>query len=76
MFTSRIQNPTDDVRVEVLAAEKLFYEENMFKLVVYVETGCFALFVVGGIIWEFFVRNSPTGIIDRPSFIFLEHSGR
>lgn len=44
-----------------MAAEKLFYEENIFKLVVYVETGCFGIFVVGGIIWEFFVRNSPTG---------------
>ncbi|XP_065057797.1 uncharacterized protein LOC135685711 isoform X2 [Rhopilema esculentum] len=56
-----VKNPTDETRVEVLAAEKLFYEENKFKLVVYVQTGCLGIFVVGGIIWEFFVRNSPTG---------------
>ena len=61
MFYSLFQNPTDDVRVEVKAAEKLFYEENSFKLVVYVQTGCLALFVIGGMIWEFFVRNTPTG---------------
>eukprot|EP00794_Sanderia_malayensis_P000298 gene298-924_t len=55
-----VRNPTDDVRVEVIAAEKLFYQEKSFKLVVYVQTGCLALFMAGGIIWEFFVRNKPS----------------
>lgn len=45
----------------MLAAEKLFYEENTFKLVVYIQAGCLGVFIVGGVIWEFFVRNKPTG---------------
>jgi len=55
-----VHNPTDEVRLEVAAAEKLFYEEPVFKTIVYSETGLLVIALVLGVLWEIFVRNKDS----------------
>ena len=43
------------------AAEKLFYEETVFKTVVYTESGLLIAALVIGVLWEMFVRNKDSG---------------
>ena len=47
--------------LEVQAAEKLFYEERVFKIVVYTETGLLITALVLGVLWEVCVRNKDSG---------------
>ncbi|XP_068753162.1 uncharacterized protein [Montipora capricornis] len=54
---ARLKNPIDDKNQQLEAAEGLFYQEEIFDLVVYVILGlAVALFLVG-ISWEFFCRR-------------------
>lgn len=55
-----VKNPTDEVRLEVAAAEELFYEETVFKTVVYTETGLLVCALLLGVLWEIFVRNKDS----------------
>eukprot|EP00111_Clytia_hemisphaerica_P020644 TCONS_00060853-protein len=56
-----IKNPTDDTRLEVQAAEELdFYQEVVFKRVVYTEIGLLVCALLAGVVWEFFVRNKDS----------------
>lgn len=59
MFLS--QNPTDEIRLEVAAAEKLFYEEDIFKTIVYTESGIMIMALLMGVVWEVLVRNKNSG---------------
>ena len=59
---SSSQNPTDEVSLEVQAAEKLFYEEKVFKIVVYTESALLIIALVSGLLWEVCVRNKDSGM--------------
>ena len=61
-FLSSSQNPTDEVSLEVQAAEKLFYEEKVFKIVVYTESALLIIALVSGLLWEVCVRNKDSGM--------------
>lgn len=70
-----LQNPTDEIRVEVQAAEKLFYEEAIFKKLVYTECGLLIVALLGGVLWEILVRNKNSGktiLVMRVKIQFLE----
>ena len=59
------------------AAEELdFYQEAVFKNVVYTEIGLLVFALVAGVFWEFFVRNKDSGkplqcIIDLYLLIYI-----
>ena len=48
--------------LEVQAAEKLFYEEKVFKIVVYTESALLIIALVSGLLWEVCVRNKDSGM--------------
>ncbi|XP_065653997.1 uncharacterized protein LOC100209825 isoform X3 [Hydra vulgaris] len=52
-----ISNPVDEVRLEVAAAEKLFYEESIFRAILCSEVGILTVSLLLGVAWEMFVRN-------------------
>ncbi|XP_068756892.1 LOW QUALITY PROTEIN: uncharacterized protein [Montipora capricornis] len=51
-----LKNPTDDENQQLKAAG-LFYQEEIFELVVYVILGLAVAFFLVGILWEFFCRR-------------------
>ncbi|XP_068695903.1 uncharacterized protein [Montipora foliosa] len=54
---ARLKNPADDKNQQLEAAEGLFYQEEIFDLVVYVILGLAVAFFLVGILWEFFCRR-------------------
>lgn len=52
-----LKNPTDDENQQLKAAEGLFYQEDIFELVMYVGLGVALAFFVVGIAWEFLYRR-------------------
>lgn len=52
-----LKNPTDDENQQLKAAEGLFYQEDVFELVMYVGLGVALAFFVVGIAWEFLYRR-------------------
>ena len=57
MSPSPLQNPTDNENQQLKAAEGLFYQEDIFTIVMYVGLGVAAAFFGLGIVWEFFYRR-------------------
>lgn len=52
-----LQNPTDNENQQLKAAEGLFYQEDIFTIVMYVGLGLAAVLFILGIGWEFFYRR-------------------
>ena len=57
LFPCYFQNPTDDENQQLKAAEGLFYQEDIFELVMYVGLGVAVAFFLVGILWEFICRR-------------------
>lgn len=55
-----VKNPTDEISLEVEAAETLFYSEKGFKTIVYTETGLLVAALIAGIFWEYCIRNKTS----------------
>lgn len=51
------QNPTDDENQQLKAAEGLFYQEQVFELVMYIGLGVAGVLFLAGLTWEFFYRR-------------------
>ncbi|CAH3120687.1 unnamed protein product [Pocillopora meandrina] len=52
-----LKNPTDDENQQLKAAEGLFYQEDVFSLVMYIGLGVAAVFFIAGFSWEFLYRR-------------------
>jgi len=52
-----LKNPTDDENQQLKAAEGLFYQENVFEMIMYVGLGVALAFFIVGITWEFLCRR-------------------
>lgn len=52
-----LKNPTDDENQQLKAAEGLFYQEDVFEMVMYVGLGVAVFFFIAGILWEFLCRR-------------------
>ncbi|XP_068753167.1 uncharacterized protein [Montipora capricornis] len=52
-----LKNPTDDENQQLKAAEELFYQEEIFEVVMYVGLGVAVAFFLIGILWEFICRR-------------------
>ena len=57
IIVSLPQNPTDDENQQLKAAEGLFYQEEMFELIMYIGLGVAVTFFIAGLIWEFLIRR-------------------
>ena len=57
LFIYSFQNPTDDENQQLKAAEGLFYQEDVFEMVMYVGLGVALAFFVAGLTWEFLCRR-------------------
>lgn len=52
-----LKNPSDSISEEVMAAEKLFYEEGAFKLIVYCGVAILGLLFIAGLLYEVLAKK-------------------
>ena len=52
-----LQNPSDSISQEVVAAEGLFYEEGAFKMIVYCGVAILGVLIIAGLLYEFLAKK-------------------
>ena len=70
------QNPTDDENQQLKAAEGLFYQEDVFEMVMYVGLGVALAFFVTGLTWEFLCRRPKISEYCKHRVCYVDFSAK